>query len=388
MSLWRRVYAERRAVILPILVAVVASVGVLAAGVLPLVRSVSALQQESADAAFRLNSAKLADTQAKAAQASKTRADQELTTFYTNVLPADFPSARRLMLAFLEQTARASGLTFERGQSAQPTDLKDSQLERVTAKVTLVGDYQNIRKFLYAVETAPEFVIVERVGLAQAADLKATATGTLEVTLDVATYYLRSAGGRAMKVLPPPGPQRTRQLVLLTLFAGVAAVLAWRALAQAPAAPTLPPPVASNAQGGGTNARAAGGDPGLAAAGGAREARAQDGAARFGAQPVPVRRAASAAANAAARVRAAASPAAAASAARRRRSNRSPCGSSGAWSRPTRRVVAVLADSKDTVLRGLEGQILDGRYRIVKIGEESLVIEYVNGTGRTTLPLR
>ena len=35
-----------------------------------------------------------------------------------------------------------------------------------------------------------------------------------------------------------------------------------------------------------------------------------------------------------------------------------------------------------------EGQIIDGRYRIVKIGEESLIIEYANGTGRTNLPLR
>jgi hypothetical protein len=36
----------------------------------------------------------------------------------------------------------------------------------------------------------------------------------------------------------------------------------------------------------------------------------------------------------------------------------------------------------------MEGQIIDGRYRIVKIGEESIVMEYVNGTGRQTLQLR
>jgi hypothetical protein len=32
--------------------------------------------------------------------------------------------------------------------------------------------------------------------------------------------------------------------------------------------------------------------------------------------------------------------------------------------------------------------IADGRYRVVKIGEESIVMEYVNGTGRQTLQLR
>jgi hypothetical protein len=53
-----------------------------------------------------------------------------------------------------------------------------------------------------------------------------------------------------------------------------------------------------------------------------------------------------------------------------------------------KQIVAVLSDTKGSVFRAIEGQVVDGRYRVVKIGEESLVIEYVNGTGRTTLPLR
>jgi hypothetical protein len=55
---------------------------------------------------------------------------------------------------------------------------------------------------------------------------------------------------------------------------------------------------------------------------------------------------------------------------------------------PDRRVIASLSDGKGNVLRGMEGQIVDGRYRVVKIGEESIVMEYVNGTGRQTLQLR
>ena len=55
--------------------------------------------------------------------------------------------------------------------------------------------------------------------------------------------------------------------------------------------------------------------------------------------------------------------------------------------RPNRQVVATLADGRG-VFEATEGQIVDGRYRLVKIGEESLLIEYVDGTGRTTLPLR
>lgn len=55
---------------------------------------------------------------------------------------------------------------------------------------------------------------------------------------------------------------------------------------------------------------------------------------------------------------------------------------------PDKSVVALLSDGRGNVLHGMEGGVVEGRYRIVRIGEESIVIEYLNGTGRTTLPLR
>lgn len=36
---------------------------------------------------------------------------------------------------------------------------------------------------------------------------------------------------------------------------------------------------------------------------------------------------------------------------------------------------------------GREGEVIEGRYRVVRIGVESAVLEYLDGTGRTTLPL-
>lgn len=36
---------------------------------------------------------------------------------------------------------------------------------------------------------------------------------------------------------------------------------------------------------------------------------------------------------------------------------------------------------------GREGEIMEGRYRLVRIGVESAVVEYADGRGRTTLPL-
>jgi hypothetical protein len=46
--------------------------------------------------------------------------------------------------------------------------------------------------------------------------------------------------------------------------------------------------------------------------------------------------------------------------------------------------VAALTDCRRTI-QGVEGEEIEGRYRIVTIGTESLVIEYLDGTGRTTL---
>lgn len=48
--------------------------------------------------------------------------------------------------------------------------------------------------------------------------------------------------------------------------------------------------------------------------------------------------------------------------------------------------LAALSDCKFTY-RGEEGEIIDGRYRLIKIGVESVVIEYVDGRGRTTIRL-
>jgi len=48
--------------------------------------------------------------------------------------------------------------------------------------------------------------------------------------------------------------------------------------------------------------------------------------------------------------------------------------------------IAVLSDGK-FVYHGREGEIIEGRYRVVKIGEESIQMEYVDGRGRQTIRL-
>lgn len=46
--------------------------------------------------------------------------------------------------------------------------------------------------------------------------------------------------------------------------------------------------------------------------------------------------------------------------------------------------VAAFSDCRAT-MRAREGEIIAGQYRLVRIGVESVVMEYVDGQGRTTI---
>lgn len=47
--------------------------------------------------------------------------------------------------------------------------------------------------------------------------------------------------------------------------------------------------------------------------------------------------------------------------------------------------LAALTDCKGFTYSGREGEPIDGRFRLVRIQNESIVMEYLNGTGRTTI---
>jgi hypothetical protein len=49
--------------------------------------------------------------------------------------------------------------------------------------------------------------------------------------------------------------------------------------------------------------------------------------------------------------------------------------------------IAVLSDGRNLPLHGREGDIIEGRFRIVRIGAESIEMEYADGRGRQTIRL-
>jgi hypothetical protein len=187
MSLTGRIFRERRRVIVPLLVLFVGNLLALVFVVWPLQRTVSGAEDSRNQAVFALDAARRREREAKGLGEGKVRAEAELKRFYNETLPRDLNQAVGVTSFWLGRVAEESRLLFRTGQWSR--DLKrEGPLTKVVGQVTLVGEYPDIRRFLYEVETALEFAVVERVELQQSATL--AAGSRLEVALTIATYYL------------------------------------------------------------------------------------------------------------------------------------------------------------------------------------------------------
>jgi Tfp pilus assembly protein PilO len=190
MSLARRILTEKRRLIYPLLAIVVANIALFAALVYPLSIKV-ANGERDAQAAATVRAAAQAEYDAvRATVMGKAAADAELKQFYSAVLPPDLSAARRVIydkIDKLESTAnvRPGRKDFEESQE------RNSQLGKFSVTVVLDGEYQNIRRFIHELETAPEFLILENVALSQ----NTVRDRGLNVVVRVATYYRVSADG-------------------------------------------------------------------------------------------------------------------------------------------------------------------------------------------------
>ena len=187
MTLLQRIFLERRSVLVPLALALLVNLGVYVFAVRPLqARSATAADRAAAAAdAFRVAKAEVAS--ARALVTGKSLADQELATFYKDVLPNDLSAARRLTYA-VPALAHKARVKYQAKQMDQE-EVKDqpgkqARLARLRTRVVLQGDYEAVRGFIYDLETSSEFVIIDGVSLVQAESDK-----PVTVTLELSTYY-------------------------------------------------------------------------------------------------------------------------------------------------------------------------------------------------------
>lgn len=188
MTLGRRILRERRRLVVVLAVAALINVGLFALVVMPLSNRVRNGEATAAAAAAALTASRNEYAAARATVTGKTTADAELRKFYDEVLPPDVSGARRITYLKIEQVARQANLKLVRRKfEARPE--RESALGKAVIDVSLSGEYPAVRRFIYALETSPEFLVLENVAVAQGDDR----TRGLNVTVQLATYY--RAGG-------------------------------------------------------------------------------------------------------------------------------------------------------------------------------------------------
>ena len=184
-----RILHEKRRLIWPIAIVLLLNVAVFAAVVYPLSRKVANGEADARAAADALDSARRDFGAARATVAGKSQADEALERFYADVLPPDVSGARRMTFLRLDQLAKQCNLRLER-ESSEPQAVRGSSLVKFTYTASLAGEYRDIRRFIHAIETAAEFMVLENVELSQANEAKG-----LDVNVQIATYYRTGGNG-------------------------------------------------------------------------------------------------------------------------------------------------------------------------------------------------
>jgi flagellar basal body-associated protein FliL len=185
MTLLQRIVAEKRTLLILLALGIVLNVAAYALIVYPLAVK-SAGSVERAQAAVRSRKAAEQDlSAARALVVGKTRAREELATFFDKVLPADQPAAVRITYSPLSEIAKkANTRVIERRWEPDESLAKNSHVGRLRVHMSLQGDYASVRRFIYEIERAPEFVIIDNLTLAQTDPTK-----PLVLTMDLSSYY-------------------------------------------------------------------------------------------------------------------------------------------------------------------------------------------------------
>lgn len=186
----KRIFLEKRALIVPVALGILLNVAAYAFVVRPLAIRAANVADRAATARQTLAAAQREQAAAKALVTGTSRAGEELTTFYDEVLPADQASAQRLTYLSFYHLARKMNVKFLDRRIEVDAPKKDARVGRLKIRTELSGDYENLRQFIYQLESAPEFVIIDDVMLAQN-----EASKPLTLTIELSSYYRLDAHG-------------------------------------------------------------------------------------------------------------------------------------------------------------------------------------------------
>jgi len=189
-SLVARVLVERRRLLLPLSIAALVNLGVYALVVYPLSLKVAASERRATAARAQLQAAERDEKTTRASLGRAEQADTDLQRFYRQTLPSSVEGARRMSYAKLASLADHHGLVVERRSYDRDAGYR-GRLHKLKISMALSGEYRDIRAFLHALETSPEFIVIEDVSLSEGARPGAP----LAVAVQLATFYAGASDG-------------------------------------------------------------------------------------------------------------------------------------------------------------------------------------------------
>ena len=184
MTLLNRILAEKRTFVTVVGAILVVDIALYALAIYPWLTKVSQSESRTSTAVSQIEQVRTAFSAATTVSDNTLLADNELERFYREILPRDLAGARLILSPFLDRLAEESDLVLERSSSV-PEKESESLLARLRTTMMLAGEYEDIRRFIYAVETAPEFILIEEAILSKGDE----AEEALILTLGVSTYY-------------------------------------------------------------------------------------------------------------------------------------------------------------------------------------------------------
>jgi hypothetical protein len=186
----RRVFDEKRRVVIPLLAVLALNIALYVLVVYPLRVRVRSMEQRAQAASRELLAAERDDASARSILTGRDRTGTALNTFYKDVLPTSLSNARDVTFLRLEELGEQYNIRIKRRTATTDKEKKGS-LARLRVTTELEGDYENIRRFIYQLESGSNFVVIDGVQLAQ----DAAQGSALSLTLGLSTYYHAESHG-------------------------------------------------------------------------------------------------------------------------------------------------------------------------------------------------
>ena len=186
----KRIFAEKRRLAVPVLGGLALNALVYAGVIYPFTARVRATEARADAANQQLLGAQKDDASARGLEQGRDRTNAALKTFYKDILPPNVAQARQATFLRLAQLAAQHNL--QRAQRDHGIDdEKESTLRRMRMTMSLQGEYDDIRRFVYQVESGSDFIVIDSIALRQGSE----AGSRLTLDLTLSTYYRAGVDG-------------------------------------------------------------------------------------------------------------------------------------------------------------------------------------------------